>query len=67
MKPRAELNDLVDVWWKTAEAMEATPALASKERQEWHARVFEKILDQCGWTTTEWNDAVVPKEEENKA
>lgn len=66
MKPRAALNDLVDTWWKTAEAMDAVGDAASQERKNWHARVFEKILDQCGWTTSEWNDAVVPKKE-NKA
>lgn len=67
MKSRAELNDLVDVWWKTAEAMEALPAIADQKRKDWHARVFEKILNQCGWTTLEWNDAVVPKKQENQA
>lgn len=66
MKPRAELNDLVDAWWKTAEAMDAMPDTASPDRKSWHARVFEKILEQCGWTTPEWNDVVVPKKE-NKA
>lgn len=66
MKPRAELNDLVDVWWRTAEAMDAMPATASQERKDWHSRVFEKILNQCGWTTVEWNDAVIPKKEADK-
>lgn len=56
----------MDAWWKTAEAMDAVGDAASQERKNWHARVFEKILDQCGWTTSEWNDAVVPKKE-NKA
>jgi hypothetical protein len=65
MNHKAELTDLIDVWWKTADIMEASSASASQERKSWHAHIFEKILIQCGWTIEEWNEAMdLMKEEE---
>lgn len=55
---KAKLNDLIDTWWKTAEAMEARPGECSPERSAWHASVFESVLIQCGWSVSEWNEAV---------
>lgn len=54
---KAEFNDLVDAWWKTAAALEAVPP-ADEQRINWHAFVFEKILTQCGWSVQEWNDHI---------
>lgn len=54
---KAELNELIDTWWRTAEAMEARPG-CSEARTNWHAHVFDGILKACGWTTLEWNDAL---------
>lgn len=58
MDGKAEFHELVDTWWKTAEALEAMPGACEPGRKDWHAWVFERILDYCGWTTQEWNDAV---------
>lgn len=63
MKLKADIHELIDIWWKTAEIMDAMPATASQELKNWHAYVFEKILIQCGWSVTEWNNTVLPKQE----
>ncbi len=63
MNAKAQLSDLIDAWWKTAKEMNAMPDTASDSLKLWHAGVFESILIQCGWTTLEWNEAVVPKKE----
>lgn len=54
---KAEYVDLVDAWWKTAEVLEARPP-TEDVRVNWHARVFEKILTQCGWSVQEWNETI---------
>ncbi len=54
---KPEYHELVDAWWKTAEALDALPG-CDRSRTDWHANVFEGILKQCGWTVKEWNDAV---------
>jgi hypothetical protein len=63
VKQRAELDDLVDAWWKTAEAMGVSAEVADESLSSWHAQIFVAILNQCGWTTAEWNEAVVPSKE----
>lgn len=62
MNLKAQLNDLIDTWWKTTEIMDVTNN-SPQERINWHAYVFERILMQCGWTSEEWNKAVVPEKE----
>jgi hypothetical protein len=54
---KPEYFELVDTWWKTAEALDALPG-CKKSKMDWHAHVFERILDQCGWSVKEWNEAV---------
>lgn len=54
---KPEYHELVDAWWKTAEVLDALPG-CDPNRSVWHAHVFERILDQCGWTVQEWNAAV---------
>lgn len=66
MEPKAELADLVETWWSTARVMEAMPGKCSAERSSWHAHTFEKILTQCGWTTTEWNEAIDQEHERRR-
>jgi hypothetical protein len=62
---KANLDDLIDTWWKTAEVM----GISSDEwvaKKEWHAHVFETILRYCGWTVSEWNEAMNKIEEDKK-
>ena len=54
---KPEFHELVETWWATAEALEALPG-CPPSRTDWHAHVFERILEQCGWTVKEWNEAV---------
>jgi hypothetical protein len=54
---KPEFHVLVETWWSTAEALEAMPG-CEPPRASWHAHVFERILEQCGWTVQEWNEAV---------
>lgn len=58
MGERADFDELVDAWWKTARAMDAMPGDCSDKRRDWHAWNFEKVLTSNGWTTAEWNEAV---------
>ncbi len=52
-------EDLVDAWWKTADAMNVTKDdSCPKWLRSWHTSVFERILQQCGWTVERWNHAV---------
>jgi hypothetical protein len=62
VNPKAQLNDLVDTWWKTSEIMNVSNE-APQELVSWHAYVFERILIQCGWNSEEWNKAVAPEKE----
>ncbi len=62
MMPKADYRELVDAWWKTADALEALPG-AERIRVDWHARMFEGILTQCGWTVQEWNIVVASEKE----
>ncbi len=50
---RITAEDLIDVYWKTADALDADSD--DGPRHEWHLQVFEKILIHCGWTVDEWN------------
>ncbi len=54
---KPDFHELVETWWKTAEALEAMPG-SDPGRVTWHAHVFERILKQCGWTVMEWNETV---------
>lgn len=54
---KPEFIELVETWWATAEALEAMPG-CEPSRSSWHAHVFERILEQCGWSVSEWNEAV---------
>lgn len=61
---KAAYKDLVDAWWKIAEAMDAMPP-ATEARSQWVSNVFGRLLDQCGWTIDEWNEAVDTEKESN--
>ena len=62
---RAKYGDLVDAWWETAKALEAMPG-ADAVRVNWHAKIFERILAQCGWTVEEWNVSVATEKNTTK-
>lgn len=52
-------EDLVDTWWKTAAAMNVTKDESCPAwLRGWHTAVFERILQQCGWSVERWNRAV---------
>jgi hypothetical protein len=57
MENKADYLELVDAWWKSAEALEALPG-AADYRVDWHSRIFETVLRHCGWTVEEWNNVV---------
>jgi hypothetical protein len=61
---KTDFSELVEAWWKTAEALNALPG-CEPSRTSWHAHVFERILIMCGWTTEEWNEAVDLEREQN--
>lgn len=54
---KATLEDLIDVWWKTADIMGAS-SQEDPTKCAWHSHVFDNILIHCGWTVDEWNEAL---------
>lgn len=54
---KASYEDLIDIWWKTAAAMQFSPGESSESMRLWHAAVFEKCLKHLGWEIAEWNES----------
>ena len=65
IESKAEYDDLVDAWWKTADALDARPP-TEESRINWHAHVFERILVQCGWSVQEWNEITITMSEKTQ-
>jgi|DEB19_MinimDraft_2_1074335.scaffolds.fasta_scaffold20632_2 hypothetical protein len=51
----ATYDDMLDIWWKIADAMKFSPGESPESLRDYHAAVFEKCLHHLHWTIPEWN------------